>query len=410
MQTPPPAEIVVETSKPKPAPLDPFAEMMPEISVKKAMDPPDEESFETIEQTLPCILVAAAVDEIPVAGLLTLTIAGSGSAPVDADVLPVSTSSTGVPLTEITIPAVDASRKGWDWPEGATGELHFDPASSLPGPRRVTRADAQNAAELLISGALGSLSISPEFALGYDFQTVTSGRSDNVRRTLYIAAMLKKPWLLLPENSLDPIVDYLQETEELKMLFTTELVGYATDEQLRTHLGGETLPTLEAASSAFAEIEAVSSKMPLPELARNAKVQERLEGILADCPYHLSARIMLEFGRKPVSPKTISLRMKRDIDRLIAPFKRLDDGGFDSNEMKAFLDSADLGLSELRTELPPEIRDYHGLAEDLVEAAGLYLSLSNKTTSTASQRLREARSILAAIAAMDVKLAELLRE
>jgi len=54
------------------------------------------------------------------------------------------------------------------------------------------------------------------------------------------------------------------------------------------------------AESAFQEIETVTSQMPLEDLARNKAVQIRLQKIIEEYPRHLSARIMLSFGKSDI--------------------------------------------------------------------------------------------------------------
>ena len=44
-------------------------------------------------------------------------------------------------------------------------------------------------------------------------------------------------------------------------------------------------------------------------------------------------------------------------------------------------------LSKMRTQIHREVRDYHGQAEDLIDLAKIYLNLTNKGTSIATQRL-----------------------
>ena len=127
----------------------------------------------------------------------------------------------------------------------------------------------------------------------------------------------------------------------------------------------------------------------LAELARNAKVKERLQSILATCPEHLSARAMLEFGQRPETPEMRASQFAGRIEVIVEPFLRLDDPETDLSELKATLEATKLDLSRLRSSVPLEARAFLTAAEDLIGAAELYLNLSNKDTAIATQRLRE---------------------
>jgi len=136
--------------------------------------------------------------------------------------------------------------------------------------------------------------------------------------------------------------------------------------------------------------------MPLTELARNAKVMERLKTILAGMPEHLSARAMLEFGQRPESPELRQSLSANRINELVMPLFGLDLPGANLPAFAEQIDTARLELSRLRATTPSETRDFLASGEDFLAAAELYLDLTNKDSSIALQRLREASEARAA--------------
>jgi hypothetical protein len=205
------------------------------------------------------------------------------------------------------------------------------------------------------------------------------------------ASVMRGKYLLVPASAAEELIDYLVKSGQLGILFHNELVTYATLDEAIAFATSPTPEALAAATVVFREIEAVAERMPLTDLARNAKVIERLETILEGMPGHLSARAMLEFGRRPESPELrISLSANR-INDLITPLFGVDDPGVNLPELLGRTDAATLELSRMRTEVAVEVRDFHSAAENYIEAAELYLGLTNKDSSIAQQRLREAR-------------------
>lgn len=111
------------------------------------------------------------------------------------------------------------------------------------------------------------------------------------------AKLIKAPFLAIPESSHKSLLarvialgslDHLAEPQLLSFVDLDDAIKLATDEP-------EEL--LTKAGAAFQEIVAISSRMSLDELAKNKSIQSRLEKIVTTYPRHLSARIMLEFGK-----------------------------------------------------------------------------------------------------------------
>ena len=304
--------------------------------------------------------------------------------------LPLFSSKREIPVTGFAISKELATARGWQWPQGVVGEVGFSPvdnslARSGANPARVFLASA-----VLVESYLRKKPLNEDFIVCGEGEfpssdlLLTAGPLDVARA----AAEMERQYLLLPASSMDKLVTSLQTTEELEPLFKTELIACDTIAEALDRALSPTEPALLEASTAFAEIEAVSSRMTLPDLARNAKVQERLVAILEKYPDHLSAKAMLEFGRRPISNEAKVAQFSHQIDTLVAPFLDLDRAS-DLTESRRKLAEAKGQLSVIRNAIPVEARDLFKPAGEIINAAGLYLDLSNRTTSIAYQRIRE---------------------
>ena len=375
------------------------------------------EPIEPIIVSLSTVRQIEAIESKPVAGIVRLTMrspagrderelleqqALSGTMPV-----PLIASDDDIPVEGLEIPATFAATRAWTWPAGTLGEVSFTAAVQPPGPRRLIRTRVFLPGVVLVDSILRKVPINEQMILSGELDPATMQISlpAEVLPTIEAAAAaMKGKYLLVPASASEELIGYLVKSGQLAILFHNELISYTTLDEAITFATTPTPGALSAATVTFREIEAVAERMPLTDLARNAKVMERLETILAGTPGHLSARAMLEFGRRPESPEMrISLSANR-INDLIEPLFEVDDPEVNLPAFVGRMDAAKVELSRLRTEVAVEVRDFHSAAEDFIQAAELYLDLTNKGTSIALQRLREARDARAKFQGLGVSL------
>lgn len=375
------------------------------------------ERIEPIIVSLNTVRQIEAIESKPVAGMVRLTMrspAGraerelleqqvvTGTMPV-----PLIASDDDIPVEGLEIPAAFAATRAWTWPTGTLGEVAFTAVVQPPGPRRLIRTRVFLPGVVLVDSILRKVPINEQMILSGELDPATMQISlpAEVLPTIEAAASgMKGKYLLIPASASEELIGYLVKSGQLTILFHNELVSYTTLDEAITFATTPTPEALSAATVIFREIEAVAERMSLTDLARNAKVMERLETILAGMPGHLSARAMLEFGRRPESPEMrISLSANR-INDLVEPLFEMDDPEVNLPELVGRMDAAKVELSRLRTEIAVEVRDFHSAAEDFIEDAELYLELTNKGTSIALQRLREAREARAKYQALGVSL------
>ena len=84
------------------------------------------------------------------------------------------------------------------------------------------------------------------------------------------------------------------------------------------------------------------------------------------------------------------------IDTIVRPFLTLDDSDTNQAILKQKIEAAEVSFSRIRSDVPLEGREFLSAAEDLVDAVEMFLSLTNKSTSIAIQRRREANQAIAA--------------
>lgn len=361
--------------------------------------------FTPVTKGIYCVLYAEAIDGKPMSGKLILEArppSGSESVP-SGDGLPFLTKQSER-IELVGFEKLDSTDNGrsWQWPDGIIGSLDFETEEPTPGPPRRTTVGVMLCSAVLAESAMKKLDINEQIVIAGDLASTSSESmlKGGLIPTIETAAKLQKPYLAVPESEYRGLIDYLVESEQLGILFATELISYRDLAEAVTLMTRPVSDSLSEASRAFSEIEAVSTRMSFVDLARNAKVQERLEGILAEFPRHMSAKAMLEFGQAPVggmanATENTGGSVTDRIDEAILPFLQLDTGNPDINELRNKLEAAQLAVSRLRTEITLETRDYHALAEDFLDAAELYIGLTNQTTATAQQRLREARQAIA---------------
>lgn len=420
----------------RPDPADPAAapgatEMDPSRNPDRPDRPRRPGPMEPVVASLQVVRLIEAVEAKPAVGLFTLTMrspagraeremlglqVGSDAAPepVSASAsVPLVPSRESIGFESLEIPASLVAAQNWEWPDGVLGEVAFSATTPLPGPPRLVRTGALLPSAVLIDSLLREAPLNDQMILSGEIDPVSSEivLPGGIIATIETAAIgLNGKYLLVPESAAGELIDVLVKTGRLDLLFSNELLSYTTLADAIAHASSPTPETLSSASIVFREIEAASARMSLTDLARNAKVMERLESILATNPEHLSTRAMLEFGRLPESPELRNTLAATRINDIVTPLFRLEDPTADLSALASQIGPAKLELSRLRSDVPSDVRDFHSAGEDFVEACELYLNLTNKGTALGLQRLRESKKARSTFEERGVRLGLLYSE
>ena len=372
--------------------------------------PADRPQIEPLTVSLATVRQVVGVEASPVAGSVSLTLRGPANnlererlqESAASSTLPLIPSAEDLILNAFSLPTT--ALPGRSWTTGAVGEVRFTPAVEPPGPRRRLRADALLPAFVLAESVLSKNPVNADFVLLGEVSpdTLQIEMPGDALSSFAAAAALGRPYVLVPAKVGESLVAYLQKSNQLELLFQTELIAYTDAIDVRSRLTTPTDPALISASAIFKEIREVSlrpdpaTRVALPDLAKNPSAQGKLRDILAGFPAHLSAWAMLEYGTRPVTSEILLSQFAARIDQIVAPFLIFENLEEDFNGLDGIFDQSDAQFLKLRVETPLEARSLLGSAEDLVEAAERYLELTNKTSSIAEQRLREVQEALAA--------------
>lgn len=379
------------------------AEAKPDPRSMPADEPAPRPSFEPVTRTLATVRWLNYESGHAQPGTVTLTLrAPDGGTErrwleektAAADLLPLLASERDLPVTGLEIPRSLVVEKNWTWPAGVLAETSFASDLPWPGPRRLLDASATLPALVLAEAALTGSNPNPDFILLGDADRA-SGEARLLGRAvpqIEVARNRGGRYLLVPEAAFAELFSHVRESGSLDLLFGPELIAYSTASEAAGRLLQPTGDDLAAADAILTEIKTASQRMPLPELARLPSAQERLRSLLAACPAHLSARIMLDYGQTPPTEKEVLRLFAGKVHAIVEPFLVL--AGADLAEADAGTGVGTVFL-KLRTECPSAARNLLDAAEDVHEAAALYQQFANKTSSLAVQRLRETRTAIA---------------
>lgn len=187
-------------------------------------------------------------------------------------------------------------------PGGMRAKVRFD--SDLPTelPKQKARANCSVAAGLLLYSVVSGSQPLPDLVVaGFTDDPLHSVFTvgSEIGKVIDQAKAMGAEFLLVPESQYEFYLKGAVETGQLEYLFEPQLISWSDWDQLKSTVFGEDTASRAVAAAEFRKIQAVQDQMALVDLARNAKVQERLEKIVEEYPQHLSARVMLDFGKAP---------------------------------------------------------------------------------------------------------------
>ncbi len=298
------------------------------------------------------------------------------------------------------------------WPFQKMADFTFRPSEEIS--TEDFRVKSSVAGVTAVNSIFSGREPEPDFAISGEFAPDTRSEAREkfrVSEDLWegLSKMTALPGIrfhALPADNYPAFLEKLSETNELKKILKPQLISFQNLSELTSLQSEPNRKQMEAAAAAFDEIGDVLARMPAQELASNVKVQERLKGIVDAFPNHMSARLMMAYGKSvaeqsgdsstgvpvPKDQAELVTQALDSIDELILPYAELGTESpfdLDLNLLKSEADAADQALVKMRSSVPQAARAYVSKAEDLLEIATEFLGLTNKTTSTARQKARE---------------------
>ncbi|MCB1237823.1 MAG: hypothetical protein KDM91_22345, partial [Verrucomicrobiae bacterium] len=184
-------------------------------------------------------------------------------------------------------------------------------------------------------------------------------------------------------------------SDNLTVLVKPQIAAAQSIDQARAAVFPPENQKLREAVELFSQVERddIRAQMTLKDLAANARVQDQLRQVLAAWPDHLSAKLMLEFGTNPSAFQIGIDASVAMVDAALRPveeyYRSLDSGGVIIGAHEALIDKASTDLRDCRSKVNDAAKGVVSAGERTLDAFKAYLTLTNRSTSIASQRLRE---------------------
>lgn len=290
------------------------------------------------------------------------------------------------------------SRVGDDWPRGKLGEVDFvlmgNQVPLEPNQRLVGGMGAGTA--LALNSALQGHPLDPltiiHFRMASD-QSVIDPPNGDLSEVIKIGKTGGFRLMVVASGAENKMRDWLA-LGELDRFIHPQIVAVDRFDELVQFTRADREPRIEEAIQLFSEIEDLTEKMTLTEAAKNEVVQQRLQAIVEQFPQHLSARMLLAYGKGTGELKVSLHGSLKVIKEVLQPMRQrydsaLDIDALETEVLEKLQDQVDARLRDLRNQLDGEVKELMNMSEDVADSMLVFLRLKNRTTSTGLQK-REA--------------------
>ncbi|MEO0415536.1 MAG: hypothetical protein AAF226_11350, partial [Verrucomicrobiota bacterium] len=213
------------------------------------------------------------------------------------------------------------------WPDQQVADFTFAPKEELRFSRRFANSEISLPATLLMQAAFtGQVPASDILILGSiepESNTIhiPLNEPDSLREQIGIMGL---PFIAAPESVAQQLLLDAFVSQDLTSIFQTEVLGFKDTADASNLFFNEDQALREKASERFQEIVAAfTGQMTAAEFAGFQSVQDRLEVLTKDYPRHISARVVLEFGKGPQSDEMKLTVSKARIYSLIKPYAEM---------------------------------------------------------------------------------------
>jgi len=279
------------------------------------------------------------------------------------------------------------------WPKGkvAMVDFHLQEGQIPPMENRRYMGGSVIGAVLAVESVLTGVQMDPEsvfYGAAYSNQKIDEGYG-YLGEAVNIARDEGYRLIIVPEDMERVMLDWIA-MGDIDRLMNPQIVMASNIDELVVAGRSDRPAEVEEAIQLFAEIKDIKT-MSLEEAAQNAVVQQRLQAILDQFPQHLSAKMLLAFGKGEASPKASAGGSVAAIREVVQPFMeqyRESMGGDveDSETQKEKGKQAEARLAYLRNRVDDDIRDFLAISEKTLSALISYLKTSNKSTSGAMKK------------------------
>lgn len=291
-----------------------------------------------------------------------------------------------------------------NWPPQKTASILLQTDKQF---KKFAKTNLNLPAAILLQSAFSGKSINQQIAFT-EFRAHSQVSADRLGRLIRVASDdVKQEYLVIVDNKYDVLLEIMLETQKLDQLFTPAIISFSDWGELK-QIAFEPSEKREQAQKEFREIEAAAARMSLVEMSQNKLVQEKLEKITALYPQHLSAKVMLGFGKKIGSQNVEDLAEMTQLN-----FKKADKiaaASFETvkkilkysvsstryeGDIKDDAEEAKRTLLKIHSGFKDDSREYLFQYKDVLEAMEMYLSIKNRETPTGKTRLKSLREEVA---------------
>lgn len=197
--------------------------------------------------------------------------------------------------------------------------------------------------------------------------------------------------LIVVSSEVEPLVRDWIALGDLDQLVRPQILMAANIDELVAATRVDRAAEVEEAIQLFSEVEELTNKMTLAEAAKNEVVQQRLEAIVAQFPQHLSAKMLLAYGKGGDGLTATVGGSYRSISETIDPFvarysTAMNEDAKDAADVQELGDKAGERLKYLDSRVNGETKKFLTLSEKLLGFFVSYLRLNNKTSTSAMRR------------------------
>ncbi|MEM8955138.1 MAG: hypothetical protein AAGD22_13380 [Verrucomicrobiota bacterium] len=227
----------------------------------------------------------------------------------------------------------------------------------------------------------------------------------NLRSTLRVGEVLKAvaeagvASVVMPE-SVEELIRDVAIRGDVETLMRTQVFGIDSIDEAGRYMMREREASVDEAIGLYGEVQALlGGNWTVDALLRNPAVQERLARVVSLCPDHLSAKVLLAYGRGQL-PEKCSLAGSIFAIEDVASARLASFEGSTDDEPAATTSTtgtiSTLGgrdeifdLRNLRPKLHPDTVAYSDAVADVLEVGGALMEFRNRTTTQAQQKVRE---------------------
>ena len=287
-----------------------------------------------------------------------------------------------------------------NYPRGSVAEVSFALLGNQTPPPEARRVPGGQAIGTLLAleNIINNVALDPSVAVHgiLDGQKIRAGFG-NLSDAVDIARKGNLRLLVVSDEMEYAARDWIA-LGYLDRLLDPQIVAVSNIDEMVLSARSDKSAEISEAIELFSEIKDIKT-MSLEEAAKNAVVQQRLEAITTQFPQHLSAKMLLAYGKEGDGLKASLSGSMVEIFSVLKPFMERYDTAMvesedESNSLIESSDQAETRLKDLRDRVAEEARAYLGASEKAMGELVSFLRVTNKTSASALKKRESAEEAI----------------